>query len=291
MIQQKYCPVKLKDENLSQMLGNHADVVQVSNNPLPRAIYCLQKCLLLCNSGDADNGEREKEIEVGEIDDYIDSAMVLLSYIWLELKEYAPALSAAQLVLSRLAAKSVPNGESDRSKQINEKRRRRKQACARMYVCEVYCAMGNADSATNILMNNNGDDEDLSKGKQRLNELGNDLVLHYTNSNMIAKNMKPPLSAWKKRREKESLASVYTMAAGVSILKGNLHLAKEYAETAVSFTESEKDSPNQNTNMSNSTPTFASENSLLAKKALLHCLLQNDEHEKALELLQAAHFT
>jgi hypothetical protein len=117
-------------------MGSEEDLRNISTNPFPRILSCLEKAQHLSNG-----------LETGD-DVYVDTdcfeaSTLSLAYAKLEMKDAAGALEMCKLVLG--SDDFATTAEEDRSNYTSESLRRR--AMARLYACEAFCRMGDPTSA------------------------------------------------------------------------------------------------------------------------------------------------
>mmetsp|Transcript_60432 Transcript_60432/g.89655 ORF Transcript_60432/g.89655 Transcript_60432/m.89655 type:complete len:375 (+) Transcript_60432:139-1263(+) len=191
---QTYVP---KDETLAKDLGSEEDMKQVTSNPLPRALYCLERAIGLCSAPsplrvvlskeEEEDGNKEEEMEdktnieeeedvnivngtslltspsnkkqnrMAVDEDCLEATRTALAYVKLEMNDPVMALQLCRLVLSN----PVPttNSSSDWSRAVSLRRR----ATVRMYACEAISRVGNANDAMNFMLYPGSSKEDKSK--------------------------------------------------------------------------------------------------------------------------------
>ena len=116
-------------------LGSEEDLRNISTNPLPRILSCLEKAQSLSGgSTDADL-------------DCFEAATLSLAYVKLEMNDAAGALEMCKVILGSDDIMAI--AKEDRSSYTSESLRRR--AMARVYACEAFCRLGDPNSALFIV--------------------------------------------------------------------------------------------------------------------------------------------
>lgn len=215
------------------------DLDAVKKSPLIRARTCLETSLhLLKLSGGAD-------------DDALASTGLSLSYVLLELRDFARALKMAEFVIEDAKKKAPP------SKSNPEGRAElRKIATARMYASEASCALGEAQAGMRCLVGDGKDDA--------FDRLASELV--GVTMEIAAKDMKG------KARLARAQSMVRSSASAASAVQGNIGPAKQLAMSAQA--------------MENASSSSSRDGSS-ARKALIYCMLREGNNGAALSLLKS----
>jgi hypothetical protein len=121
-------------------LGSEDDLRNISTNPFPRILSCLEKAQHL-SSGLKEGQNMDPDL------DCFEAATLSLAYAKLELKDAAGALEMCKVVLGSDNIAAI--AKEDRSNHTSESLRRR--AMARLYACEAFCRLGDPKSALFIV--------------------------------------------------------------------------------------------------------------------------------------------
>jgi tetratricopeptide (TPR) repeat protein len=223
---------------LVSSLGSDMDLQQVAEQPLGRAYRCLERVIGM-------NEDEESSVDK----ECLESARCSLAYLKLELRDYQGASDLAMSIL-------LENDEAYWRKVggLRERLHKQRLACARLYASEAFTALGNTESAMQLISR----EQDSSFR----NELAVDLsggVTPNINVNDVSKLIK-------------SLTLVQTNASSVSASMGDRGEAEQLAISALQSSEQD-----QNSAASGS-----------ARRALLFCMLQEGNREGALELLASS---
>ena len=118
-------------------LGSEDDLRNISTNPLPRILSCLEKAQNLSSGGSED----------GKDLDCFEASTLSLAYAKLELKDASGALEMCKVILGSDNISAV--AKEDRSSYTSKSLRRR--AMARLYACEAFCRLGDPNAALFIV--------------------------------------------------------------------------------------------------------------------------------------------
>ena len=121
-------------------LGSDDDLCNISTNPFPRILSCLEKAQHL--SG----GTKEGKYVDSDLDCF-EAATLSLAYAKLELNDAAGALEMCKAILGSNDIAAI--AKEDRTDYTSESLRSR--AMARLYACEAFCRMGDPNSALFIV--------------------------------------------------------------------------------------------------------------------------------------------
>jgi hypothetical protein len=121
-------------------LGSEDDLHNVSSNPFPRILTCLEKAQNL-SSGLKEGKDVDADLECFE------ASTLSLAYAKLEMKDAAGALEMCKVILGTDNIAAI--AKEERSKYTSESLRRR--AMARLYACEAFCRLGDPNSALFIV--------------------------------------------------------------------------------------------------------------------------------------------
>ena len=88
----KASSMSVVEDGSTVMLGSEHDISFVKRYPLTRALFCLNTCIRLKNDGIAGGGNEEDE-------NCIESARVVLAYVWLELHNPILAMKETDAVI------------------------------------------------------------------------------------------------------------------------------------------------------------------------------------------------
>lgn len=228
-----------RDPNQSSEAIDGDDLAAVKKMPLLRARTCLETSLhLLKESGRKD-------------DDALASTQLSLSYVLLELRDFARALKMAQLVIEEGKNKPNPPSKSDPKGRAEL----RKIATARMYASEASCALGEAQAGMRCLVGDGQDD-----AFDRLaSELGGVTI------EIAASNGKG------KARLARAQSMVRSSASAASAVLGNIGPAKQLAMSAQAMENASASSREGST----------------ARRALIYCMLREGNNGAALSLLKS----
>lgn len=216
------------------------DLDAVKKSPLLRARTCLETSLrLLKESGGTDDAA-------------LASTGLSLSYVLLELRDFARALKMAEFVIEDAKTKPVPPSKHDPKGRAEL----RKVATARMYAAEASCALGEAQAGMRCLVGDGKDD-----AFDRLaSELGG------VTMEIAAKSMQG------KARLAKAQSMVRSSASAASAVLGNIGPAKQLAMSAQA--------------MENASSSSSRDGST-ARKALIYCMLREGNNGAALSLLKS----
>lgn len=121
-------------------LGSEDDLRNISTNPLPRILSCLEKAQNL-SSGSKEGKDVDADL------DCFEASTLSLAYVKLELKDAAGALEKCKVILGSDNIAAV--AKEDRSNYTSASLRRR--SMARLYACEAFCRLGDPNSALFIM--------------------------------------------------------------------------------------------------------------------------------------------
>lgn len=122
-------------------LGSEDDLHNISTNPFPRILSCLEKAQRLSS------GLKDGKDDVDPDWDCYEASTLSLAYAKLELQDAAGALEMCRVVLGSDNIAAI--AKEDRSNYTSESLRRR--AMARLYACEAFCRLGDPKSALFIV--------------------------------------------------------------------------------------------------------------------------------------------
>lgn len=230
---------------LVSTLGSEMDLQQVAEQPLGRAYRCLERVIFMLNETDSGSVDR----------DCLESARCSLAYLKLEIRDFQGASDLAMSIL-------LENDEAFWQQEGGLRARMHKQrlACARMYAAEAFTALGNTESAKQLLSR----DEDPSFR----NELSVDL----------SGGVSPNIDVNDVGKLIQSLSLVQTNASSVCASSGDIGDAQQLAMGALQSSEQDRSGIDQATD----------EAAANARNALLFSMLQENNREGALELLSSA---
>eukprot|EP00984_Skeletonema_dohrnii_P022839 scaffold11933_cov117-Skeletonema_dohrnii-CCMP3373.AAC.11 len=121
-------------------LGSEDDMHNISSNPFPRILSCLEKAQNL-SSALKEGKDVDADLECFE------ASTLSLAYAKLEIKDAAGALEMCKVILGTDNIAAI--AKEERSKYTSESLRRR--AMARLYACEAFCRLGDPNSALFIV--------------------------------------------------------------------------------------------------------------------------------------------
>jgi hypothetical protein len=163
----------------------------------------LNQCIILCN---ASNDEQRR--------DYLDTARVLLAYVWLEKNSPTQVVHLADQMLNGKPLSST----EDKNVYVNSMRQR---ATMRLYACEALSLMGHPSEAQNYLSD------------PELNLLDNDcntlLAAQLTSVDMTKKKQ---LNQGELKRMNHAKASIQISSANANLATGNVESAEKEARSA-----------------------------------------------------------
>jgi len=226
---------------LVSALGSEMDLQQVAEQPLGRAYRCLERVIGMNEENPVDK-------------DCLESARCSLAFLKLEIRDYQ---GASDLAMSMLLQDDETYWQQVSG--LRERMHKQRLACARLYASEAFTALGNTESALQLISR----EHDSSFR----NELSVDL----------AGGVNPSIDVNDVSKLIRSLAIVQTNASSVSATAGDLGEAEQLAMTALQSSEQDQ-----------SIGASTSDHTANARKALLFCMLQEGNREGALELLASA---
>ena len=220
-------------------LGSEMDLQQVAEQPLGRAYRCLERVIGMNEENAVDK-------------DCLESARCSLAFLKLEIRDFQ---GASDLAMSMLLEDDERYWQQVGG--LRERLHKQRLACARLYASEAFTALGNTQSALQLISR----EHDSSFR----NELSVDLsggVAPNIDVNDVSKLI-------------QSLALVQSNASSISACAGDLGEAEQLALSALQTSEQDREGG-------------ASNHTSNARKALLFCMLQEGNREGALELLASA---
>jgi hypothetical protein len=236
---------------LAQDIGSPQDVEQLALNPLPRARMAFEMALHVMKDDDGKNNgwDKNKKMVLTGTERLAEvSAIVSLSYIGLEMKDYPNALGYAQEALQQ-----TQQSRDEIMRTLDAAGRslwQRQQATARMYASEAACVLGDATSSIKYLV---GDGKNDAFDRLAV-ELGG-VTLETASRDTHGK-----------QRLAKAQAMVRCSASAASACLGNMSAAKQLAMSAQAM----------------------SREGSYATRALVYCLLQEGNRSAALKLLTSA---
>ena len=265
---------------LEPILGSSEDLIQVSSDPLPRAIFCLQRAMRLCHSGTNSDIINDK--------DCLESTLVTLAYVQLELNDPLAALGAARKVLDKPKLYDKEKSSQLRNTDDNAFLRRakslslRRKATAQLYACEALCQLDNPSEAINILFGENSNSES-GEGSSSSVTMLDDLACHL--SSVPEDSPNHCQTSWERNRLIDALCTVHVSASGCAAQAGDLQRAGAHVIHAAECVG--RETIRQNVDSSSQphelgTPTGRA----LLRRAHLYCLLRAGNREGALEILR-----
>jgi len=226
---------------LVSSLGSEMDLQQVAEQPLGRAYRCLERVIGMNEGNSVDK-------------DCLESARCSLAFLKLELRDYQGASDLAMSIL-------LENEEAywRQAGGLRDRIHKQRLACARLYASEAFSALGNLESAMQLISR----EQDSSFR----NELSVDL----------SGGVSPNIDVNDVSKLIQSLTIVQTNASSVSASIGDLGQAEQLAISALQSSEQDQGNVSSTSDQTSS-----------ARKALLFCMLQEGNREGALELLASA---
>lgn len=182
---------------------------------LNRAIDCLNKCIILC---DASNNDQKRN--------YLDTARVLLAYVWLEQNNPTQVINLADQMLN-----GKPLSSDDKNVYVTSMRQR---ATMRLYAFEALSLMGRPGEARNYLTND-----------PELKLLGDDC-----NSSLAAQlisvdmTKKKQLNQGELKRMNHAKAAIQIFSANANLATGNVDSAGNEARSACAILASDDEGMN-----------------------------------------------
>ena len=268
----------MNPSNLAEVIGSPEDLEQLETNPLPRASFCLRKCLNLLE-GKQNKSERDQLVSL--------SAHLSFSYICLEERDYAKTLQHAGFVLQ--SASSLIFACTQRANEINKGNDdgssshvalkavvQRQVATGRMYAAEASCAMGDASASMNILVHG---------GSDAIDRLASDLA-----GVTLEEAAKNPSG---KARLAKAQAMVRCNASVVIAHLNHLGPAKQLAMSAQAMENAYQNANNGSPPLSGgaSQPPARSQpqsQPMYAKRVLAYCMLRDGNTSAALNMMRSS---
>lgn len=262
---------------LAPILGSPEDIVQVSADPLPRALFCLQRALRLCESIPGSNRA------VPDNSNCREAAAVSLAFVYLELNDPMAALSMAGRVLN-----GNPGNSSDAVP--GDAMFLRRRATARLYSCEALCMLNEPRRALCVLV---GDDHATEPAvadgaalpivtAEAAEVLARQLAMLTTSERGESK---APKSSWGRGRLEDARSAISVTSSGCAVLVGDLRTARDHAVRAIGERGGLDASGSATAQYSGGAE--AASNGAQARRALLYCFLREGDCEGAVKLLRA----
>lgn len=272
----------LNPANLADVIGSPDDLEQLEMDPLPRASFCLRKCLGLLE-GKPHKSEREQLVSL--------SAHLSFSYICLKQRDYPKTLQHAGFVLQ--SASSLIFASTQRANDIKKNGNddgssshvalkaivQRQVATGRMYAAEASCAMGDATASMNILVHG---------GSDAIDRLASDLA-----GVTLEEAAKSPSG---KARLAKAQAMVRCNASAVTAHLNHLGPAKQLAMSAQAMENAYLSACNGSSSASTAGeaqnqaafgPGQSQSQPMYAKRVLAYCMMREGNSSAALHMLRS----
>ena len=277
-----YRPTPLTDEaGLESELGSAADLQQTSAHPVPRAFFCLRRAMDICLGQVQDHGVADHEC--------MESILLLLTYLYLEVGEPAQALEYCRSVLDG----TLRFPEEHYRTETPSLASKRRVATAKLYECEALCLLQQAEEGMRALTDDKTDARVLAKMGVEAPASGSkdksakkDVLSSLEELDSLTKDLAyllPPSESTNEEGKSSDEATDDQVAA-----QFRLEAAKSIVHAVAAAAAASSDEPF----LGNAHALCALRTTLShttgARKTLLYCLLKEGKVHQALELLQGA---
>ena len=277
-----YHPTPLTDEaGLESELGSAADLQQTSAHPVPRAFFCLRRAMDICLGQVQNNGVADHEC--------MESILLLLTYLYLEVGEPAQALEYCRSVLDG----TLRFPEEHYRTETPSLASKRRVATAKLYECEALCLLQQAEEGMRALTDDKTDARVLAKMGVEAPASGSkdksakkDVLSSLEELDSLTKDLAyllPPSESTNEEGKSSDEAADDQVAA-----QFRLEAAKSIVHAVAAAAAASSDEPS----LGNAHALCALRTTLShttgARKTLLYCLLKEGKVHQALELLQGA---
>ena len=277
-----YRPTPLTDEAaLESELGSAADLQQTSAHPVPRAFFCLRRAMDICLGQVQNHGVADHEC--------MESILLLLTYLYLEVGEPAQALEYCRSVLDGTLRFPDEHYRTE-APSLTSKRR---IATAKLYECEALCLLEQAEEGMRALTDDKTDARVLAKMGVEAPASGSkdqsakkDVLTSLEELDSLTKDLAyllpPSESTGEEGKSGDETADDHVAA------QFRLEAAKSIVHAVAAAAAASSDQPS----LGNAHALCALRTTLSqttgARKTLLYCLLKEGKVHQALELLQGA---
>ena len=269
------------DAVLESELGSAADLQQTSAHPVPRAFFCLRRAMDIClgqvqNHGVADH-------------DCMESILLLMTYLYLEVGEPAQALEYCRSVLDG----TLRFPEEHYRTEAPSAASKRRVATAKLYECEALCLLQQAEEGMRALTDDKTDAKVLAKmgveapaGGTKDKSAKKDVLSSLEELDSLTKDLAyllPPSESANEEGKSSDEAADDRVAA-----QFRLEAAKSIVHAVAAAAAASSDQPSLGSAHAMCALKTTLSEATGARKTLLYCLLKEGKVHQALELLQGA---